>query len=192
MPLYFPKPGQSVYRLMTMSSSFSKVLACAGLGLVLAGMPVFAQRSSAASAASAHRSQFVPNRYTVLLADPSVASRFATREELSSSAALAYKAQLETRQDNLKREFESRSFKVTGSVSVLLNAIFVDGPSERLDDLKSVPGVLAVYPMRRFKPSLNRAVQAMNAPAAWTALGGVANAGKGMKIRQDPAGGLGL
>jgi len=179
MCLYFRKRGLAILRQSDMSSSFSKVLACAGLGLLLAALPVCAQRSNAAAA---RRAQIVPNRFTVILEDPPVASRFAAREQLSSSAALAYKAQIEAHQATIQREIESRNFKVTGSVSILINALFVNGPGERIDDLRSVPGVVSVAPMRRFKPSLNRATVAMNAPAAWTALGGVANAGKGIKI----------
>jgi len=60
-----------------------------------------------------------------------------------------------------------------------VNAIFVIAPASRLDELKSIPGVAAVRPMRRFKASLNRATQLMNAPLAWNSLGGAANAGKG-------------
>ena len=37
-------------------------------------------------------------------------------------------------------------------------------------------------PVRRFKMALNRATQLMNAPAAWNAVGGVSNGGKGIKI----------
>ena len=51
-----------------------------------------------------------------------------------------------------------------------------------VDEMKSIPGVVAVRPMRRFKSSLNRATQLMNAPAAWAAVGGIGNAGMGIKI----------
>ena len=49
-------------------------------------------------------------------------------------------------------------------------------------ELAAIPGVSAVRPMRRFKPSMNAANQLIQAPAAWAALGGVSNAGKGIKI----------
>lgn len=126
--------------------------------------------------------QFVPNRYTVVLADPPVSSRFATREDLVAPAAVSYRQQIEAKQAALKRNLEGRNIHVTGSVSTLMNAIFVTAPSSRVAEIEALPGVIAVKPMRRFKPTLNRATQAMNAQVAWNAVGGVANAGAGIKI----------
>jgi uncharacterized protein (TIGR03437 family) len=120
----------------------------------------------------------------VLLEDAPVSSRFATRTEMAGAAGVSYRAQVEARQSSIAREIEGRSFRVTGSASRLVNALFVDGPASRIDELRGVPGVVSVYPMRRFRPALNRAVPAMNGPAAWAALGSAsgANAGAGIKI----------
>jgi uncharacterized protein (TIGR03437 family) len=124
---------------------------------------------------------FVPNRYTVILADPPVAARFA-REQVRSAAAGAYRGQIAARQATLRRDLISRNFRVEGTVSTVLNAIFVAAPASRVDELRALPGVIAVVPRRRIEMHLNRAVQLMNAPAAWTALGGQGSAGAGMKI----------
>jgi uncharacterized protein (TIGR03437 family) len=126
--------------------------------------------------------QFVPNRYTLLLEDAPVSSRFASREAMRTSPAVAYQQQIEARQRKVLGDLASRNIQVTGSDTTLVNAIFVIAPASRLDELKSIPGVAAVRPMRRFKASLNRATQLMNAPLAWNALGGAANAGQGIKI----------
>ena len=126
--------------------------------------------------------QFVPNRYTLLLEDAPVSSRFASREAMRTSPAIAYRQQVEARQRKVLGELASRNIAVTGSDATLVNAVFVIAPASRLDELMSIPGVAAVRPMRRFKASLNRATQLMNAPLAWNALGGPANAGKGIKI----------
>src|SRR5262249_30134804 len=80
------------------------------------------------------------------------------------------------------RALESRKVKVTGSVSTLVNAVFVTATPDQLADILSTPGVAAVRPMRRYKANLNKAVSLMNGPAAWNVLGGVNNAGKGIKI----------
>jgi len=101
---------------------------------------------------------------------------------MRTSPAIAYREQIEAKQRLVLRELASRNIPVTGSDATLVNAIFVIAPASRLDELKSIPGVAAVRPMRRFKASLNRATQLMNAPLAWNALGGAANAGKGIKI----------
>jgi uncharacterized protein (TIGR03437 family) len=146
----------------------ARALYCALFSLVLGGFPGFAQ--------------FVPNRYTLLLEDAPVSSRFVSREAMRSSPAIAYRQQIEAKQRTVLAELASRNIRVTGSDVTLVNAIFVIAPASRLEELKSIPGVAAVRPMRRFHASLNRATQLMNAPAAWNALGGVANAGKGIKI----------
>jgi len=126
--------------------------------------------------------QFVPNRYTLLLEDPPVASRFASHELMRSQEAEAYRQQIETRQAAVLKSLAARGIAVTGSVSEVLNAIFVNAPADRMPELAAMPGVIGVRPMRRFKLALNKATQLMNAPAAWTALGGSSNAGKGIKI----------
>jgi minor extracellular serine protease Vpr len=51
-----------------------------------------------------------------------------------------------------------------------------------IDELRAIPGVKSVTPMRRARAHLNRAVQLMDAQTAWNAVGGQSNAGKGIKI----------
>jgi uncharacterized protein (TIGR03437 family) len=146
----------------------ARALYCALFSLGLGAFPSFAQ--------------FVPNRYTLLLEDAPVSSRFVSREAMRTSPAIAYRQQIEGKQRTVLADLASRNIQVTGSDVTLVNAVFVIAPASRLDELKSIPGVAAVRPMRRFKPSLNRATQLMNGPLAWNAVGGVANAGKGIKI----------
>src|SRR6516164_2949346 len=69
--------------------------------------------------------QFATNRYAVFLADPPVAERFAGRAAVESPAATSYRQQVETRQRDVIRELGARNFHITGSVSTLLNAVFV-------------------------------------------------------------------
>jgi minor extracellular serine protease Vpr len=149
-------------------------------GLSLAGILTIILVHSPASA------QIIPNRYILILEDPPVSAKFSMREDLQSAEASVYRLQIENKQAAIKKDLASRSITVTGSVSVLQNVIFVATPASRagtiVDELKSIPGVVAVRPMRRFKPSLNRATQLMNAPAAWTTVGGIANAGLGIRI----------
>jgi uncharacterized protein (TIGR03437 family) len=127
-------------------------------------------------------SQILPGRYILILQDPPVSTKFSSRADVESSAGLAYRRQIETKQASIKAELASRNIGVTGSVSVLGNYIFVAAPSSRVDELRAIPGVADVRPMRKFKPKLDRATAILNGPVAWTALGGIANAGLGMKI----------
>ncbi|HEX3878551.1 MAG TPA: S8 family serine peptidase, partial [Bryobacteraceae bacterium] len=114
--------------------------------------------------------------------DPPVTSNFISREAAHSLQANSYRAQIENRQAALRSELASRRFTVTGSVSTLANAVFVVSTPDRVAEMRLINGVVDVVPMRRLHPTLNKATQLMNAPAAWNALGGVANAGAGIKI----------
>jgi len=144
------------------------------LSLLLWSLPAFSQRISDRG--------LIPNRYTVILEDAPVSGRFVSREEMGGAPAAAYRQQIETKQLALVKEMESRNIKVTGRESTLINALFVTVTPDRLAELQGLPGVLGVRPMRRAKPTMNKAVQVMNAPAAWNLVGGQSNAGKGIKI----------
>jgi len=126
--------------------------------------------------------QIAPNRYALFLEDEPVVSRFPTRERLLVAEADAYRIQIEAKQQALRTELGRRSINVTGSVSTLLNAVFITLPSSRLQELSGIPGVIGVVPMRAGHMNLNKATGLMNAPAAWTKVGGQQNAGKGIKI----------
>ena len=123
-----------------------------------------------------------PHRYALVLEDPPVTERFTTREARESAAGTTYRQQLEAKQQRLRQELASRKIAVTGSATTLMNAIFVSVPKERVPELKSLPGVKGVVPLRRYHMDLNHATQLLNAPAAWNALGGAQNAGAGLKI----------
>lgn len=126
--------------------------------------------------------QYAANRYVLILEDPPVSARFTSKDKVRSAAAQTYAQQIQARQKALRTELASRKIQVTGSASTLLNAVFVAASKDRLAELKALPGVKAVMPVRRYTRKLNRATQLMNAPAAWNALGGVQNAGNGVKI----------
>lgn len=89
---------------------------------------------------------------------------------------------IELRRQALRSELARRNISITGSTKILLNAVYVTAPKERLDELKTLPGVKGVVALRWRRLNLNRATQLVNAPAAWAALGGVQNAGAGIKI----------
>ncbi len=125
---------------------------------------------------------FAQQRYALILDDSPVLERLASRDQIQSQAGRALRQQIESRQQTLRTELRSRNFTVTGSVSTLLNAVFVVASPQRLDELKSLPGVKGVIAERRYKPKLGRATQLVNAPAAWNTLGGTQNAGRGIKI----------
>ena len=128
---------------------------------------------------SAAFSQVIPGRYILILQDPPVSTQFTARAELQTDAAVAYRKQIEAKQASIKSELASRNIGVTGSTSVLTNCIFVTAPASRVDEMRALSGVADVRPMRRFTKKLDRAITVLNGPAAWAALGGISNAGRG-------------
>src|SRR6266705_1477914 len=72
--------------------------------------------------------------------------------------------------------------KVIREYDTVLNGVAVQLNGASLDSLKAAPGVSLVEPSLTYAPTMNRSVGVINAPAAWTAVGGVANAGAGIKI----------
>src|SRR6266542_4108337 len=72
--------------------------------------------------------------------------------------------------------------KVIREYDTVLNGVAVQLNGASLDSLKAAPGVSLVEPGLTYAPTMNRSVGLINAPAAWTAVGGVANAGAGVKI----------
>jgi len=146
------------------------------------------RQAHTARATRTARNAFIPDRYVVVLDDPSVSARFPLPGDAGSSAAAAYRRQVEARQDAVAGELASRQMYVTSRVSHYLNALFVWAPGHGIDELRAIPGVKLVTPMRRLRATLNRAVQLMNAQAAWTTLGGQSNAGKGVKIAMFDSG----
>ena len=120
--------------------------------------------------------------YALVLDDPAVADRFTTREATQSVEALNYRGEIQARQANLKRELAQRKFAVVGAVDTLSNAVFVATTPDRAGELQSLSGVKGVIEMRTMKPRLNAATKLVNAPAAWTAVGGQSAAGQGIKI----------
>ena len=122
------------------------------------------------------------NRYALILEDPPVVSKMTSREAAQSVEANTYRQQVEARQRAVRNELNNRKIQITASVSTVLNAVFVIAPKDRVDELKNIPGVMAVVQLRWRHLNLNQATQLVNAPAAWNTLGGVQNAGNGMKI----------
>ena len=101
---------------------------------------------------------------------------------MAEAESLNYARTLQQRQQSVRAELTRRGIVTTGSVSTLLNAVFVVAPADSVADLQSIPGVSSVVPLRTYHRKLNRATALVNAPAAWNAVGGVANAGAGIKI----------
>jgi minor extracellular serine protease Vpr len=126
--------------------------------------------------------QSAPERYALILADPPAARTATSREQFQSAAVRSTRQRIQVAQNSLRAELQSRGLRVTGAVQTVLNAVFVIASRDREAELRNIPGVEGVVRLRKFRPLLNRAVQLVNAPAAWAQLGGSGNAGAGVKI----------
>ena len=82
------------------------------------------------------------------------------------------------------RDLVARNFRITGSSSLLLNAIFVSANGARIDELRALPGVAGVVRLLPHHRALSKAVQLVNGPgtAAFNAAGALPNGGQGVKI----------
>jgi len=123
----------------------------------------------------------LPRRYAIELQDPPLARRVLAGDSLSPSAA-SQRQKILKAQASIRDSLRRRKLPVVGAVQTLANAVFVDVAPERAAELRALPGVLAVIPMSTLHRKLNKALDLVNASAAWSALGGAANAGAGMKI----------
>lgn len=121
-------------------------------------------------------------RYAIVLADPSIAEVIRSRQALQSPAASSHRRRLQAAHQNLRAALDQRKVRVNGSVQTLANAIFVETAPENVAALRAMPGVKYVQEMMRIQRKMDKALPLVNAPAAWTAVGGVNSAGAGMRI----------
>ena len=131
--------------------------------------------------------------YTVLLRDPSVGQQIPPRMrsrggrvDFQRTATQADLRNLEQRvdlsQEPLKAAIEREGAEVVGSVRHVLNAVFIRATRDQVSRIQHLGGVERVVRNSRFKLLLNRAAEIVRAPEAWEALGGIDNAGAGLRI----------
>ena len=131
--------------------------------------------------------------YTVLLRDPSVGQQIPNRLRSRGGRVDFQRAAIQADLRNLehsvdlsqqpvKAAIEHEGAEVVGSVRHVLNAIFIRATREQVRQFQRLGGVERVVRNARFKMLLNRAGEIVRAPQAWDALGGIDNAGAGLRI----------
>lgn len=120
-------------------------------------------------------------RYAVILADSPIAKRFPGRIETTRAAAEPYRQHLLEVQRNMKAQITARHIRITGAVQHVMNAIFVAATPEQAAELRTLPGVKAVTPLRR-RYHISDQLTLTNVQQAWSKVGGQGNAGAGIKI----------
>jgi minor extracellular serine protease Vpr len=136
------------------------------------------------------------DRYAVLLTAPPVArvvkapargsgNARATdegRAALKSADALRHRAQLQATHETVKRAIQDRGLAVTGETFLLSNAVFVAATREEARQLRNLPGVGGVVRMEKITRKLERAKETAQVNTSWPLLGGMNNAGDGVKV----------
>src|ERR1035441_8001355 len=120
--------------------------------------------------------------YALVLEDPPVAQKVQPRVALQSTEAQAHLQKIRGAQSRVLAELARRKVRVSATSQILVNAIFVRVAPQDAAALKSIPGVKWIQYQPPAKPLLNAAVNLVGVSAAWSAIGGSANAGAGVKI----------
>ena len=110
--------------------------------------------------------------YALVLEDAPVARKVASRAALHGAAAQAQLQRIRSAQSGVLAELARRKVKVISTAQTLLNAVFVTATSEEAAPLASIPGVVRVVHLPRYKPALDKAVGLVNIPVGGVAGGG--------------------
>src|SRR5262245_16555269 len=126
----------------------------------------------------------VPGYYILEMSGDPVAVHVANHARSSGirgAAAIERRAQIREQQRPIRARLENAQAEILDSVDTVANAFVVRIPEEKAAVLESIPGISRVYPVRRFRLRLDRAVPLHHVPEAWQQVG-FGNAGAGVKI----------
>src|SRR2546426_5903516 len=124
--------------------------------------------------------QVVPGRYIIELRGEPAAngSMKSGRRQGMTERRDSVRAQ----QRQMRSTIEQDDTKILDSADTVANALIVQTTEKRAAELASHPGVARVHQVRMYKLALDHAVGVQKVNDAWAQIGGVANAGAGIKI----------
>jgi len=122
------------------------------------------------------------DRFALILEQSPLAGKLNQSPDGRRLASAADRAPIEAAQQVVRAALAERGITVLGATQIVLNAIYVAAPGAQESDLAALPGVARVQRMRPLRRHMNRALELVRARAAWPAVGGMANAGAGVKI----------
>jgi minor extracellular serine protease Vpr len=129
--------------------------------------------------------QVVPDQYIVELTTEPVA-RLAARKHKRISRADAdlnrHREAIREQQQRLRQGMQSHGAEVLDAIDTVHNAMVVRASGDRLAQLRQMPGVKSVRPVRLYHPTLDYSLPLQNVTAAWNQMGGSEKAGVGIKI----------
>jgi minor extracellular serine protease Vpr len=116
--------------------------------------------------------------------NPSTKPAAGKKIDFNGQAVKSYRAQLAAKRNQFKQWLRSNaaSAKVTSEYDVSLNAVAVQLNGTSLATIAAAPMVQSTEYNVLYHPNLSESYKIINASDAWTAAGGRANAGAGIKI----------
>ena len=116
--------------------------------------------------------------------NPSTKPQHGRKIDFKSQGVRSYRAQLNQKRNEFKRWLRSNapSARVTGEYDVSLNAVAVQLNGTPLATIAAAPMVQSAEYNALYHPNLSESYKIINAEGAWTAAGGRATAGAGIKI----------
>src|SRR5881398_3085193 len=116
--------------------------------------------------------------------NPSTKPPHGRKIDFNVQAVRSYRAQLNARRNELKRWLRANAprARVTGEYDVSLNAVAVQLNGTPLATIAAAPMVQSAEYNALYHPNLSESYKIINASDAWTAAGGRATAGAGIKI----------
>src|SRR6266404_3934731 len=104
--------------------------------------------------------------------------------DFNNDTVKSYRAQLSALRDDFKQWLQTNApnAKVTSQYDISLNAVAVQLNGTSLDTIAAAPMVQQVQYNGIYHPDLSQSYKVINAGGAWTAAGGRATAGAGIKI----------
>lgn len=121
--------------------------------------------------------QYIPNRYIVELSEAPLAHQWKQRRSVSFEAQ---RSRLAGQQAETRRELARRKIAVRATVDTVANAMVVESADRAA--LENLPGVVRVHRVRKLKPLLDHVAVLHKFNDAWAGVGGVTQAGAGVKI----------
>ena len=115
---------------------------------------------------------------------PATAATNGKRFDPSSKAYAAYQKHLDKEHANFRAALDRRApqAQVVRSFHATANAVVVELNGLSPGQLKKISGAKKVHEVALYQPNMDQSVGLINAPPAWTAVGGRENAGAGVRI----------
>ena len=188
------RAGFRVFTLLSGALGVSMLFALSGVAAVgdetSGGLDRFAPIDPSVYAPDGANSTFVPASLSdqpveVVLqmsGDPVAVQDAAAQQslgrKLTGAEKQAIRDQLQAQQDGLRGDLDRAGAQVVGQMQDAYNGVHVIVPESNLDQLASLPGVVAVHGVTTFTPDNTNGVPFIGGPTAW----GFGATGKGVKV----------